>query len=216
MLYIAAAVLAGYLAGSIPSSVWLGKLIFNKDIRSLGSGNAGATNVLRNWGWKPALVVLLADLAKGWLPAAWFATWWVGDSPWDRSALNLMVGSEAVLGHVFPIFAGLRGGKGVATAGGVVLGVYPAVFPICLLTFLAVAMRSRIASLASLAGALALPVGLFALSRLLDHPISDNLILASLSFPAFLLFTHRGNIYRLSKGTERRFGQEKETREDLD
>ncbi len=201
-MFIFLLVVLSYALGSIPTSLWLGQWIFKKDIRSLGSGNAGASNVLRNWGWRPALVVLISDMFKGWLPPFLFVDLLTNPAPNVTTLLKLIAGCAAVLGHVYPIWAGFRGGKGVATAGGMVLGVYPLVFPICVATFVLVLLRTRLAALASLAASLALPLGLLLLRFIFARQVPMTLLTFSLLFFLFMLFTHRSNLRRLMTGTE--------------
>ena len=124
---------ASYLAGSIPSSIIMGRLIRGIDIREHGSGNAGGTNVFRVLGWKPALVVLIIDGLKGWFSVAVLApAFFNSQAIPDLGVVQILCGFAAVLGHTFTIFAGFKGGKGVGTLGGMLLALFPSAFLFCL------------------------------------------------------------------------------------
>jgi len=124
---------ASYLAGSIPSSIIMGRFIRGIDIREHGSGNAGGTNVFRVLGWKPALVVLVVDGFKGWFSVAVLApAFFNAQAIPDLGVVQILCGFAAVLGHTFTIFAGFKGGKGVGTLGGMLLALFPSAFLFCL------------------------------------------------------------------------------------
>ena len=125
--YIALAFLLAYLLGSIPSSVWVGKWFYGLDVRNEGSGNAGATNTIRVLGLKAGIPVLLFDVFKAWLAVS-LANWFTYDgfSQNQEVIYRILLGASAVIGHVYPVFAGFRGGKGVASLVGVVIALYPA------------------------------------------------------------------------------------------
>lgn len=199
----AMALLFGYLLGSLPVALVVGRLVAGLDIRRHGSRNAGATNVYRVLGWKPALVVLVMDLAKGFL-AAWSVPLLVSGDP---ITLATIAGFGAVLGHCYPVFAGFAGGKGVATAAGMVLAVCPIVFPFCLLVFGVILGWTRFASLASMGGVLAFPLGLGLFQELLNLAVQAPLWIASGSLAVWVLFTHRANILRLLRGEEGKLGK---------
>lgn len=189
--------LVSYLLGSIPTAVWVSKLFFGVDVRTLGSGNAGATNVARTLGWKAALPVVLVDVGKGAAAAALPRLWLEAFPVW----LPLACAVAAVAGHTFPVFAGFRGGKGVATAGGGLLVLAPALVGIAAAVWLAVVLTTRIVSLASLSAGLTLAVASFAWPSLAPwgmKPIAVALCL-------FVFWTHRQNIRRLLAGRESRF-----------
>lgn len=194
---IALALILSYLLGSIPTAVWVSKLFFGVDVRTLGSGNAGATNVARTLGWRAALPVVMVDLGKGALAAA-LPMLLLADYPvW----LPLTCAVAAVVGHTFPVFAGFRGGKGVATAAGGLLVLAPVLVGIAAAVWLAVVVVTRIVSLASLSAALVLALGSFLLPSATPwgmQPVSVALCL-------FVFWTHRENIRRLLAGRERRF-----------
>lgn len=193
---IALSLFLAYLAGSIPTAVWVSKLFFGVDVRTLGSGNAGATNVARTLGWKAALPVVLVDVGKGALAAALPKLLLESFPLW----LPLACAVAAVVGHTFPVFAGFRGGKGVATAGGGLLVLAPALVGIAALVWLLLVLATRIVSLASLLAALALAVASFALP---SSPWGMKPLSVVLCF--FVFWTHRQNIRRLLSGQEPRF-----------
>ena len=125
-----------YVTGSTPTSIIVGKLTRGIDIRKHGSGNAGGTNVFRVLGWKPALVVVIVDVFKGWLPTAVYALHSVNHiNIGDVGILQILCGFFAVLGHTYPIFAGFKGGKGVGTLGGMLIALFPVAIPLCLVVF---------------------------------------------------------------------------------
>jgi acyl phosphate:glycerol-3-phosphate acyltransferase len=195
------AFLLAYLLGSIPSAVWFGKLIHGIDVREHGSGNAGTANTIRVLGWKTGIPVLLIDLAKGWT-ASMLPVFLHLAKPQSALLTNIQIftGLTAILGHIFPIFAGFRGGKGVATVFGVLLAIQPLLTLCCLGVFLTVFLITGIVSVSSMSAGIAFPILLF---LFFDTP--------SLIFKVFsvvvaiaLLVTHRKNIRRLMKGEEKR------------
>lgn len=178
----------GYLAGSVPFGLLLARLGGAGDIRSIGSGNIGATNVLRTGRKGLALATLLADIAKGGLPTI-IAFWLLGPD------IAVVVGLGAVLGHCFPVWLKFRGGKGVATAAGVILALTPLVLPIVLAVFIAVVWATRYVSLGSCLGALAAPVAAWLLGAVQAAEL--YLVLGLV-----VVVMHRANIHRLLKGEE--------------
>jgi len=196
---IALAVVAAYLIGSIPTAYLVGRAN-GIDLRTVGSGNLGATNVFRTLGWKWGLLVYVVDLLKGALPvlflpaAAGVARGW----PW-----GIVFGVAAIVGHVRPIFLlGRGGGKGVATASGVFLALAPLAAGCALIAFVLVVAVFRYVSLGSLVGAAVLPVVL-----LIQEHGPTPLVLVSACVAAFVFWTHRENIGRLRRGEERRVGR---------
>jgi glycerol-3-phosphate acyltransferase PlsY len=184
-----------YLLGSIPFGVAAARFSGNVDLRRVGSGNIGATNVLRAVGKGAAALTLLGDIGKGALAVG------LARALGASAPLLAGVALAAVLGHLFPVWAGFRGGKGVATTLGVILGTMPAVGGLLLVVWLAVAMVSRYSSLAALAAATAMPV----LAWLVD----GRPAMIGLSGVLFLLIMvrHRENIRRLIAGTEGKIGE---------
>ena len=198
------AVLAGllaYMLGSIPSAIWIGKRFHNIDVREHGSGNAGATNVIRVLGWKTGIPVLLIDIAKGWLAAMLPVFLQLADK---NTALltNLQIysGIIAILGHIFPVFAGFRGGKGVATVFGVFLAIQPLLTISSMGVFLVVLFLTGIVSISSMTAGISFPVFLF---LFFDTPSLLFKIFAIIVGTA-LLVTHRKNIGRIWRGEETR------------
>jgi len=194
-----------YVAGSIPAAYIAGKVTRGIDLRQHGSGNLGATNVYRVLGAKVAVVVLLFDAAKGAVPVLWFPRL-IAPPVSDVGTLTLWAigfGIAAIIGHVRPVFLLWKGGgKGVATASGVFGALAPAAIGITLLVWLGVLVISGYMSLASLAGAVVLPVALAVMGGLRSPLFAVSIVVA-----AFVFWTHRSNIGRLRRGEEPRFGR---------
>ena len=194
-----------YVAGSIPAAYIAGKVTRGIDLRQHGSGNLGATNVYRVLGAKVAVVVLLFDAAKGAVPVLWFPRL-IAPPVSDAGTLTLWAigfGIAAIIGHVRPVFLLWKGGgKGVATASGVFGALAPAAIAITLLVWLGVLVISGYMSLASLAGAVVLPVALAVMGGLRSPLFAVSIVVA-----AFVFWTHRSNIGRLRRGEEPRFGR---------
>ena len=190
-------VIASYLVGAIPTSYLVVRLLKGQDLRTLGSGNLGATNLYRVLGWKYAVPVGIFDLLKGTVPVLVFAPLAGGG---DRTAI--LLGLAAVVGHVFSIFAGFKGGKGVATGAGVVLGLAPWAFVAALITWIILVKASGYVSLGSLGAALMLPPAVYLL-----HPERRPMIWLFAGLAGAIVIFHRANIRRLLAGTENRFGR---------
>ncbi|MBC8323610.1 MAG: glycerol-3-phosphate 1-O-acyltransferase PlsY [Candidatus Marinimicrobia bacterium] len=199
--------IASYLTGSTPTSIIVGKVVKGIDIREQGSGNAGATNVFRVLGWKPALIVIAVDIFKGWFPAAVYATTLYQGQPIDDiGVVQILCGFAAVLGHTYTVFAGFKGGKGVGTLGGMLLALFPIAVPLCLIVFAIVLILTGYVSLGSIMASVSLPILLFIMPPLgLANPPQLSLLIFSLLMPWFIIFTHRGNLSRLRSGEENRF-----------
>ena len=192
-----AAVAIGYLLGSIPFGYLLTRAAGLGDLRNVGSGNIGATNVLRTGRKGLAALTLLLDALKG--TAAVLIGYWIGAQGGVAILASLLAGLAAFLGHVFPVWLGFRGGKGVATYIGILLGIdWRAALGFCAV-WLLVALLTRYSSLSALAAALITPVGLLAMG---DR--ATALLAALLS--ALLIYKHRSNIRRLASGEEPRIG----------
>ena len=197
----AAALVLSYLSGSIPAAYLAGEWR-GVDLRAHGSGNLGATNVLRVLGAKIGTAVFLVDIAKGALPV-WFLPPLTGADGDTRTWMAVGCGVAAILGHIRPVFLGFRkGGKGVATACGVFLALAPLQTLLTLLVFAVVVFASGYVSLSSLTSAVALPVFLA-----VSVGVQSPLFVVSLLTGMFVFWTHRANIERLRKGTEYRFGK---------
>lgn len=193
-------VLIAYLIGSVPTAYWIGKRLHGIDIRELGSKNAGATNSFRVLGKKSGWIVLSVDILKG-VAAATLPFWFQGEFVGFKDELLIMQLSTSfsvVFGHVFPIFAGFRGGKGVATSLGIVIGLNPVAAAICLGVFLLVFIFSKYVSLGAITAALVFP---FVSYFILDNDIRIMIIFTIvLSF--LVIIVHRKNISRIVKGEE--------------
>ena len=190
--------LASYLVGAIPTSYIAGRLFRGIDLREHGSKNLGATNVYRTLGWRYAVPVGLFDIAKGAVPVLLFAP-----RVSNSQLFALACGIAAIVGHVFSVFVRFRGGKGVATAAGVMLGLTPLAIGIAALVWMAVVALSGYVSLASVAAAAVFPVAVF----LLERPERPEILWVDALVAAAIIWLHRGNIRRLLNGTESRFGR---------
>jgi acyl phosphate:glycerol-3-phosphate acyltransferase len=190
MIGLVLALLAGYGLGSIPFGLLLTRWAGVGDIRAIGSGNIGATNVLRTGRKGLALATLLLDLAKGAIPTA-LGLAWLGPLG------AVLGGAGAIVGHCFPVWLGCRGGKGVATAAGVVLGLTPLLFVVILAVFVAVVSATRWVSLGSMAAACLAPLAAF----LLGNSWAAGLYLL---VAVLVVYKHRENIGRLLRGEESR------------
>ncbi len=200
-LWMILLVVLAYLLGSVPTAVWLGRWIKGLDVREHGSGNAGATNAMRVLGPRVGLLVLIIDALKGigavslahlvnsgFMLAEWFVVY------------QMLLGAVAILGHVFPVFASFKGGKGIATLVGIIFILFPEAFLICLAVFLTVFLATRYVSLASLMAAIALPVVVIWVKDITLMPKVLFAILVALFVP----ITHLNNIRRLISGKENR------------
>lgn len=196
-------VLLAYLLGSIPTSVWVGKMFFGVDVRTQGSGNAGATNTLRVFGWKAGLPVLLFDVFKSWLavklpvflPPVYEGTAMIN--------FQIVLGALAVIGHVLPVFAGFRGGKGVASLTGIVIALFPGTFLVVLVIFSLLLLIFRYVSLASVVSAMIFPV----VAILMFGIESISLVIFSILVAVIAPILHLKNIRRLLNGTESKIGK---------
>ena len=187
----------GYLLGSLPFAVITSKAFGLADPRTIGSGNPGATNVLRSGNKAAALLTLIGDAAKGWV-AVWLAGWLGAD------AVGIAVaGIAAFLGHVFPLFLKFKGGKGVATAVGVLAGFNGTLALICAGVWLLVAVVTRYSSLAALVAAISMPVAAYALG------LGNIVLIAVSAMSIVLVLRHRDNIKRLLAGSEGKLGKNK-------
>ena len=198
MLEAALALLASYLLGAMPTSHLVSRLFAKIDLREHGSGNLGATNLYRVLGWKYAIPVALFDIAKGAIPVLVFAP-----RVTVSQLFALACGVAAILGHVFSAFVGFKGGKGVATAAGVMLGLTPLALAVAAVVWGSLVLLTGYVSLASIAAAAVLPFAVY----LLERPTTAELLWIDAAVAAGVIFLHRRNIQRLIKGTENRFGR---------
>ena len=190
--------LASYLLGAIPTSYLAGRLFRGIDLREHGSRNLGATNLYRVLGWRFAIPVGVFDAAKGLVPVLVFAP-----RVSSSELFALVCGLVAVVGHVFSVFVGFKGGKGVATAAGVMLGLTPAALGIALVIWIALVYLTGYVSVASIAAAAIFPLAVY----LIDPPDQAEILWLDVAVAAAIIWLHRANIGRLLKGTENRFGR---------
>ena len=204
-------ILAAYLLGSIPSSVWYGIGYFGIDVRKHGSGNAGATNTFRILGKRAGTIVMLIDVMKGWtatcLASLLFYMGTIGET--ELLTYKILFGIIAIIGHIFPVFVSFKGGKGIATLLGMVLAIHPELASVCITIFILTLVASQYVSLSSILATLAFPV----LSWLGVFGQPEPLLIV-FGFVMFLLVvvTHQKNIIRLLNGNESRvniFGKSK-------
>ena len=202
-VYSIAAVIAAYLIGSLSFAVIVSRLMGLNDPRSYGSKNPGATNVLRSGNKAAAVATLLLDALKGWLPVVLVK--WLGADYGLGGGTVAAVGLAAFLGHLYPVFFGFKGGKGVATAAGVLIGVSWVLGLATLATWLIVAYFSRYSSLASLAAAVFSPLYYLFGDRAAWY-VDKRIVMMLVVISALLIYRHRENINKLLKGTESRLG----------
>ncbi len=211
MISVALILLLSYLVGSIPGSVTVGRLFYGTDVREHGSGNAGATNTFRVLGWKAGSMAMAIDLGKGLLAAGLIAELRVDALPaglgfWEAdSVVRLLAGLAAIVGHMFPVWAHFRGGKGVATAAGVLFAMTPLTMAITMSVFVCVLLLFRYVSLASLAATFTFPTVVAIRKYLFGIDSLDaSLFVLSLLMAAGIFYAHRSNIARLLEGSESR------------
>ncbi len=216
MLSFILIVILSYLLGSIPTSVWVGKLFKGVDIREHGSGNAGATNTFRILGWKAGVAVSLIDLAKGFTAAYYISQ--IGyhtggvlpqivimGVEWETDVfMRLIAGAAAVGGHMYPLYAKFKGGKGVITAAGMLYGIEPISITLAITVFAIVLFSSRYVSLASIIANFSYPLFLLSLKYVFEWPIDGSLIVISAVVAGTIIIKHQSNIRRLIQGNENR------------
>ena len=200
-VYSVSALLLAYLFGSIPTAVWIGLAFFNIDVREYGSGNAGATNTFRVLGKKAGIPVMFLDILKGWTATnlAYFigvsTTGGVNSIAYTNYALAL--GIAAVMGHLFPVFAGFRGGKGIATLFGMILAIHLQAALLCVVVFIVVLLISRYVSLSSIIAGFTYTIGVAFV-----FPSNKSVVIYGMCMFLLILITHQKNIERLLKGKE--------------
>ncbi len=201
-IYSISALILAYLCGSIPTAVWIGRAFFDVDVREYGSGNAGATNTFRVLGKKAGIPVMLIDILKGW--TATNLAFFIGVS--TTGAYNsaayinyaLALGIAAVMGHLFPIFAGFRGGKGIATLFGMILAINLPAALLCVGVFIVVLLITRYVSLGSILAGFTYPICVTFIFPMYIRSV----IIYGMCMCLLILVTHQKNIERLLKGTE--------------
>ena len=214
MTILAAALCAGcaYLLGSLNFAIIVSRLFFHKDIRQFGSGNAGMTNILRTFGKPAAAAVLAGDVLKGTCSVLLGKLFFALLAPQAGILIGAyLAAAGAILGHLFPVYFGFKGGKGVSVATGAILAIEPAIVGALLVVFLAVILCSRIVSLASITVAALYPVFTFLYFTFFDREYGQpwlNTFFAAV-LGGLVIYMHRANIQRLRSGTEYKFGQKK-------
>ena len=205
--------LLAYLTGAFPSAVWVGKTFYQKDVREYGSGNAGATNTFRVLGKKAGVPVLIMDVFKGWLAVNYVfflsthsALVEVPDLLFET---KLAFGIAAVIGHLFPVYTGFRGGKGIATLLGLLIGLSPIAALVSIIVFVIVFIISKYVSLGSIIASIIFPLVVFFLLN--EKDVNSSLEIFSVFVPILSLITHQKNIERLVRGEENKvkFGKNK-------
>jgi len=209
--HVCSAIVTAYLLGSIPAAIWYGEAYFGIDVRKHGSGNAGATNTFRVLGKRAGTIVLLIDVLKGWTATMLANILFFLDAIESSQILSfkLILGFIAVVGHLYPVFARFKGGKGVATSLGMILATDPQVASVCIAIFVLVLLASHYVSLSSIVAAFAFPMllllGVFGKS-------STVLIIFGFFLFVVVVITHKKNIVKLLNGKENRiylWGQQK-------
>ena len=194
------AIIIAYLVGSVPSAIWVSKWFFGIDVRDYGSKNAGATNTFRVIGKKAGIPVLFFDILKGWASVKglsyFFSVYETGSDPYIN--LELAIGMAAVFGHVFPIYEGFKGGKGVATLLGIILAINLPAAAVCFGIFILVFVISNYVSLGAITAAFFFPF----ITIYIFKALSLSLIYFSIVISLLVILTHRKNIYRLLKKEE--------------
>ncbi len=192
--------LVAYLVGSIPSAVWVGRTFYNIDVREYGSGNAGATNTFRVLGRKPGIVVLIMDILKGFLAVklAFIMGDYDSQSP-EFIDYELALAVCGIMGHIFPVFVGFRGGKGVATMLGILIGIHPQAAVICALSFIVTLYLSGYVSLSSMISGIVFPIVI-----MVFYSTNSSINIFSLAVAILILVTHQRNIERIIRKEESR------------
>ena len=205
--------LLAYLTGAFPSAVWVGKTFYKKDVREYGSGNAGATNTFRVLGKNAGVPVLIMDILKGWLAVNYVFFLSTHSILVEVPALlfetQLAFGIAAVIGHLFPVYTGFRGGKGIATLLGLLIGLSPIAALVSIIMFVIVFIISKYVSLGSIIASIAFPLVVFFILN--EKDVNSSLEIFSFFVPILTLITHQKNIERLVRGEENKvkFGKNK-------
>lgn len=210
MIALLTIIVVSYLLGSISPSIIISRLVKGVDVRTTGSGNAGMTNAIRLLGAKWGVLVAFIDLAKGFCATMVVTSLFISGvniTYIDETLVRILAGVAGVAGHIWTVFFGFKGGKGVLTVAGAVLGIAPLQVGICFLVFLAVLVLSRYVSLSSIIGVSVFPVIVLIQKFLLHNDISVHLIWFSFFVALLITFTHRENIKRLLRGEEKRIGK---------
>lgn len=216
MVPLAIIIVLSYFVGSFPTSIVVTKFLKGIDIRHHGSGNAGGTNVIRILGYPMGISVISIDIVKGYIATMLVTKLMYGPFPFpnatpftDVTLIRIIAGCAAILGHVWTAFSGFRGGKGIATAGGVLLGLATIEVLVALGVFSVVFLLSRYVSLGSISAAISFPLAMLLRHNIFHAELQgyNTLIFFSIGICILLLFTHRSNIRRLLDGTEHRLSR---------
>ncbi len=204
MLNFVLIVLLSYLAGSIPTSIIVGKLVKGIDIRNYGSGNPGGTNVIRVVGLGWGIFVILFDAFKGFFATAFIAKWLYTETFLNLTTVQIIAGCFAVIGHMWTVFAGFRGGKGVSTSAGMLLGIAPVDLLIAFLIFALIVALTRYVSLGSIVSAILFPFIIVFSENILKihHRDLKTLLIFGSIIALLIVYRHRSNIKRLIAGNE--------------
>ncbi len=211
MFLLSAIIILSYLVGSIPTSIIVSKLAKGIDIREHGSGNAGGTNVMRVLGWKHGILVILLDALKGVLAVVVIARLHYGSIPFENATpfddftlVQIIAGISAVIGHIWTVFAGFKGGKGIATALGMLLMIITVDMLVAIGVFIIVVSISKYISLGSILGAVAVPLTLIIRENIfnVNIPSYNTLLPFVIALVMLVIFTHRKNVVRLINGSE--------------
>lgn len=214
MIYLLIIIVLSYLVGAFPTALVFGKLFKGIDVRKHGSMNLGSTNAFRVLGWKIGILVQLVDIAKGLVATLLISKLFYGSLPFenrtpfqDITIVQLIAGISAIIGHVWTVFAGFKGGKGINTTAGMLLSLAPIDATIAIVIFIVVLMFSGYVSLGSITAAYAFPSTMFIRENFFGVEIDgyQTLIYFSLAVCIFLTYNHRANIIRLMYGEENRF-----------
>jgi glycerol-3-phosphate acyltransferase PlsY len=213
MISLGLIVLLSYIVGSIPTSIILSRLSHGIDIRDHGSGNAGGTNVARVLGWRAGIFVILIDILKGYAATQLIPRLMYGPIPFenrtpfeDFTVIQIIAGCAAIIGHIWTAFGSFRGGKGIATAGGVLASLASIEMLVAVGVFIVVFVASRYVSLGSVSAAVSVPLAMLLRHNVFHAELQgyNTLIFFSIGISLLLVYTHRENIRRLMAGTESR------------
>lgn len=216
MISLGLVLIISYLVGSIPTSLIISKITHGIDIREHGSGNAGGTNVIRVLGLRNGVIVILFDIFKGYAATMFIAPLMFSPIPFnnytpfdDITVVRILAGCAAIIGHIWTLFAGFRGGKGIATASGVLIALAPVEVLVSLGVFIIVFISSRYISLGSISAAIAFPLSMFFRHNVFNIELDgyNTLIFFSIGISILLIYTHRANIKRLLSGQEHRLSK---------
>jgi len=207
MITLLTIIIISYLIGSFPTGIVFGLIFKGVDVRQYGSKTMGATNVMRVLGTKLGVSVLAIDILKGLIATLLISTIYLGDIAIPFHWLKIIAGFSAILGHIFPVWIGFKGGKGVGTGAGVLLGLLPLESGFALLMFAIVVTITRYVSLGSILASIFIVIALLAEKYYLGAKVHDSYMVISVLLAVTVIITHRQNIKRLFRGEENKLGQ---------